>query len=177
MALSEGAIHAPVCHPRPFYAAVSMTFAQSVEAGVPRRQPGDAVQRRGQGRRPDLRLRHARQRRRRQGADQAGARQHQRHAEDRRLEPRERRERHRLPRNQSDFAGDERGLPRLLDQGSAGAHDRDGAAAQRRAGRDRGGRGARRRRARRRQPERVDRRRRTRTATASRPATRCSCPG
>ena len=80
-------------------------------------------------------------------------------------------------RNQSDFAGDERGLPRLLDQGSAGAHHGDGAAAQRRARRDRRRRRPRRRRARRRQPERVGVVAESRTATGSRPATRCSCRG
>ena len=45
-----------------FTVATTMTFAQLVEAGLPRRQPEPAVQRGGQGRRTDLRLRHARAR-------------------------------------------------------------------------------------------------------------------
>ena len=58
-----------------------------------------------------------------------------------RLESRERRQHDGVSQEPERLRGDERGVSHLLDQGSTGAHHRDGAAPQRGAGGDLGRRG------------------------------------
>ena len=165
-------------------AATAMTSAQTkqiVRSGPDLGLPFSPAVKAG---RPDLRVGYRRdgcgrqdRRRRHQGADAPDAEQYSAGAARGRLEPGQRRERHGLPDRRLGLRGDERGLPDLLAQGPAGADDDRGAARARgRANRDLDDRGARRRRAHGRPAGGLDQRRPTRTATASRPATRCFSP-